>query len=145
MIRSSSRSSLDAFHEFAGREEQFLEGVFERVEHGCRDQIVLRFSSGDLCFLADADTDTIEVRFQEPDNLDLSGLRSVAKTHPWRSKINRRFGWGWVAVNQQGYQDGILLSFEGIQPSVMLNVEASSIRVYYIHQATGLRRKRPSQ
>jgi hypothetical protein len=49
-------------------------------------------------------------------------------SEPWRNLIGQAFGWGWITINQQDALDGILLSFDGIIPLVMLNVIASSIK-----------------
>ncbi len=136
MRPSSCQSALDTFHELASKEEQKLEGVFQRVEDSCRDLIVLRFASYALSFLAELDYDTIEVRCQEADAVDVSGLKSVDAVSPWSSLIGRPFGWGWVAINQQGYQDGVLLSFGGLKPSVLLMVEASSICVFAMSETS---------
>jgi hypothetical protein len=41
-----------------------------------------------------------------------------------------QFGWGWITMNQQGYCDGLLLSFgKVIFPQLVLNVMASAIEV----------------
>ena len=132
----SCQSSLDAFHELTSKEEQKLESVSQRFEDGCRDLIVLRFAAGALVFLADADTDTIEVRYQESGSFDFPGLRRVDDASPWLSLVGRTFGWGSVTINQQGYQDGVLLSFGGLEPSVALTVAASSLKVFEMTEST---------
>lgn len=126
------QTSLDAFHELSSKNEQTLENVFEVVEDKCREAIALKFSAGVLVLTVDADNDTIEVRFQELVSFDPAGFKSVKARSPWRSLIGQSIGWGWVTINQQGYQDGVLLSFDGLEPSVMLAVAASSLRVYSI-------------
>ena len=61
--------------------------------------------------------------------------RARLKSRWWNRNDSRlftpkTFGWGWVAIDQQGYCDGLLLSFEAIVfPEIVLNVVASSIKV----------------
>jgi hypothetical protein len=135
MKPTNCQTALDAFLELTSKEEQKLQGVFERIEDGCRTLIVLRFAAAALVFLADADNDTIEVRCQEADALDHTGQHCVSTVSPWVSVVGRPFGCGWVTINQQGYQDGVLLSFGGLAPSVLLTVVATNLRVYGISEA----------
>jgi len=127
------QSALDAFQELALRDDQRLEEVWQRVASGCRELIALKFPAGVLTFTADPDADTVEVRCQEAETFDPSGLVR-ADNPPWASLIGRPFGWGWIAINQQGYQDGALLSFGGLEPSVLLVAAASSLRVYAVNE-----------
>jgi Family of unknown function (DUF6334) len=43
---------------------------------------------------------------------------------------------GYAVVNQQGYCDGLLLSFGDIRPKVLLQVMASSIEVKAISEVS---------
>jgi hypothetical protein len=129
------RSSLDAFQELSLKENQRLEEVWRRVEDGCRDFIALKFSAGVLAFSVDDDDDTVEVRCQETETFDPTGLDRADAVAPWSSWTGKPFGWGWVAINQQGYEDGILLSFGGLEPSVLLVAAASSLRVYAVSES----------
>jgi Family of unknown function (DUF6334) len=129
------QSCLDAFQELSQKDGQKLEGVFQRVEDGCLDLIALRFPAGMLAIAADADTDTVEVRYHEAETFDKAGLVRVSAHPPWSSLIGQCFGWGWSTINQQGYQDGVLLSFDGLVPSVMLLVAASSFRVCVVNES----------
>jgi hypothetical protein len=132
---SSCQSALNAFLDLTSKEEQVLQGAYERVEDGCRDLIALKFPAAVLVFLADADTDTIEVRCQEPESLDFSTFHCVETLSPWSSLIGQPFGWGWLTVNQQAYLDGALVGFSGLEPSVLLYVEASALRVFAVTEA----------
>jgi len=127
------QSALDAFQELTLKDEQRLEAVLQRIEDGCRNLVALKFPAGMMTFAADADSDEVEVRFQETETFDPSGLARADTVAPWSSLIGRPFGWGWAAVNQQGYQDGVLLSFGGLEPSVLLVAAASSLRVYSVN------------
>ena len=115
---------LSEFHSISDRE---LQAVWQVYTEGSVDHIVLNFGSIALAVTADEDDDSIDFRvadptdFRNPDDFDVSHLE------PWKRFIGKSFGWGWVTVNQQGYCDGLLLSFEGVTPQVVLNVMASSI------------------
>jgi hypothetical protein len=83
---------------------------------------------GEMSFTVKAreDDDTVEFWTEETAAV-IAGI-DASKSQPWCGLIGKPFGWGWVAINQQGYCDGILLSFGGIDPQVMLNVIASSTK-----------------
>jgi len=130
------QSSLDAFQELALKERQRLEEVWQRVADGSLDLVVLKFSAGVLALAVEADADTVEVRYEDAGAFDDSGLVRAGAVAPWSTLIGESFGWGWVATNQQGYQDCILLSFGGLQPSVMLIAAASSLRIYGVKELT---------
>lgn len=136
MTSTTYRSSLDVFQEIGRKEGQRLEEVWQRVEDGSRDLLVLQFSAGALAVAVDADTDTVEARYEEAEAFNSSGLIRAGTFAPWASLIGQTFGWGGVVINQQGYQDGVLLSFGGLQPSVLLVAAASSLRVYSMSEAT---------
>ncbi len=111
-----------------------LQGVYEVVIDGCRDQLVLAFDGASLTFRADPDLDTLESRFES------SNFQPTAEHRPLTSPVFTRFvgaefGWSWLAWNQQGYCDSALLSFGGITPGIVIHVIASSIRVYGISAA----------
>jgi len=55
--------------------------------------------------------------------------RIALASAPWKKFLGKELGWTWVAVNQQGYCDSVMLSFDGIVPTILLNVVASSIKV----------------
>ena len=131
-----SPSSLDAFRELGLKADQRLEEVWQRVDDGCLNLVVLKFSAGVLTFTVDADTDTVEVRHEEAEAFDFSGLIRASDLTTWSSLIGQSFGWGWVTINKQGYQDGVILSFGGLQPSVLLVAAASSLRVYAMKDVT---------
>ena len=50
----------------------------------------------------------------------------------WSKLVGKNCEWSWVACNQQGYRDSVMLAFDGIVPTVLLCVVASSIEVYSI-------------
>jgi Family of unknown function (DUF6334) len=130
------RSSLDAFHELDCKEDQRLQEVLQCVENGCLNLIALKFTAGVLIFAVDPDADTVEVSYEEANAFNDSGLVHAGALAPWSALIGQPFGWGWVTINQQGYQDGVLLSFGGLQPSVLLVAAAASLRIYGIKDMT---------
>src|SRR5207245_1950080 len=82
-----------------------------------------------LRFTASPDDDTITVRCEDNSSLDTLGWTCLDWKEIWQSLIATTFGWGWVTINQQGYCDGVLLSFNGMQPTIMLGVAGSSITI----------------
>jgi len=50
----------------------------------------------------------------------------------WKKLLGKECGWTWMAFNQQGYCDSAMLSFDGIVPTVLLHVIASSIELFTI-------------
>jgi hypothetical protein len=60
-----------------------------------------------------------------------TGRRALAAAL-WKSLLGKECGWTWVAVNQQGFCDSVMLSFDGVVPTVLLHVIASSIEILSI-------------
>ena len=119
---------LDSFYTLASAEPETLGAVYENISDGCRDALVLQFTTRSLLFRATAEDDTIGVLCEEA-ALDMSSWSRVDASEPWKSLVGTVFGWGWVTINQQGYCDGVLLSFDGLVPTVLLCVLGSSIVV----------------
>lgn len=109
-----------------------LRDVYERMTEGCRAELILQWNDGYLLFRADIDTDSLEAEFQEGSLAPGRKYRSLRSASPWSEYLGKECGWTWLAVNQQGYCDSALLSFDGILPCVLLNVMASSINVFSI-------------
>jgi len=76
---------------------------------------------------AEENDDTVTVSILPSNQLTMD--EDVSGGEPWREFIGRSFGWGWLIMNQQGYIDGLLIGFDGIEPAVLLNVLASSIKI----------------
>ena len=115
------------------REEPYvLKDVLEKNVHGCRDAIV--FDLGDCCLRigVDINYDTLLCRFQSRPFRATERWVSLRNSELWRKCTGKECGWTWLAVNQQGYLDTVLLSFDGIEPSIMLQAIASSIEVFSI-------------
>jgi hypothetical protein len=123
------QKNLDAFYSLASEDSEILSGVFERETDECRDGLLLVFSTKTLLFEANEDDDTISVTCGSVTTSNHRSSFRPIRTAIWQPLVGKPFGWGWVTVNQQGYCDGALLSFDGITPSVLLGVIASSIEV----------------
>ena len=120
---------LSAFHAIG---DQSLRAVWQVETYGSVDRLVLDFGRVSLSVVADENDDSIDIAVE-----DTAGLRNARGTNvshlgPWDHLVGKGFGWGWVTVNQQGYCDGLMLSFGGIVPQIVLNVIASSIKVRMI-------------
>ena len=118
------RPVLDAFHAVDG---QSLTSVSEAYKDGCLTGIVFTFESNTLTVAANVEDDSVELLVT-----NCSGrppAHDVSDREPWVTFIREPFRWGWLTLNQQGYCDGVLLSFRGITPQLVLTVEASSFSV----------------
>ena len=115
------------------REEPYvLNDVLEKTAYRCRDEIILDLGNCFLRFGVDIDTDTITSHFQPSPFRAKKGYASVRSARPWKRYVGKECGWTWFGWNQQGYLDSVLLSFDGIEPNVLLQTMASSIEVFEI-------------
>ena len=112
------------FHHINGHA---LRAVWHVYIDQCLDKVILEFDQD--CLIAEAEPcdDMMVFHLGSKHGLSRDGWRDVSSSEPWHSLIGQAFGWGWITINQQDALDGILLSFDGIYPQVMLNVIASSI------------------
>ncbi len=109
-----------------------LKNVYEKIVHGCRDEIVLDLETCFLLFRVNIDSDELSASYQAKSFHASRSHRSIRTTKLWSKYIGKSYGWNWLAVNQQGYLDTVLISFMGIEPNVMLQAVASSIEVFAI-------------
>jgi len=105
---------------------QIVRTVRRVYDEGCLARVILDFDQVSLTIEARPEDDTVEIRTEEITSIAKTGI-DAGKSQPWCSFMGKPFGWGWATINQQGYCDGVLLSFGGITPQLMLNVVASSI------------------
>jgi Family of unknown function (DUF6334) len=122
-IAEAAAPVLEMFHALG---ERPLSAVRQICTEGSLDEIIFDFGSVSMVVAADEEDDSIDIAISEgnrPKGVDAS------RQEPWSELIGKPFGWGWLTINQQGYCDGILLSFGDIRPQVLLNVMASSIKV----------------
>jgi len=114
---------------FQSISDQPLRAVWQIQTEGSLDRLILDFGPNVFVVGADENDDSIELSISAAaDFRNIHGV-DASDLAPWKSFVGRSFGWGWVTVNQQGYCDGLLLSFGGIIPQLVLNVIASSIKV----------------
>src|SRR5262245_36004264 len=114
------RKNLDAFYSLSLNTAEILREVYEGETDQCRDRLILLFTTKLLVFQANEDDDTISISAKSVAGFDPHGLSPKGRSPIWRPFIGKPFGWGWVTINQQGYCDGALLSFGGLDPSVFL-------------------------
>jgi hypothetical protein len=119
--------------EFHGINEHPLRAVWRVYIDQCLDKIVLGFDTDSLVVEVEPYDDTIVVHVISKKNLNIIGWRDASHAEAWSDLIGEPFGWGWITINQQDALDGVLLSFGGITPQVMLNVMASSIEESIIY------------
>jgi len=116
---------LASFHSV---NDEPLQAVWYVYRDASLESVTLDFGVTSLAIMADENDDTIDLSIVQTDRRD---TRSASGNHLdiWKQFIGKRFGWGWITVNQQGYCDGLLLSFEGVLPQLAVSVVASSIKV----------------
>ena len=107
-----------------------LRGVFELVLDGCRNEVVLDLGECYFVIRVNQDIDALDVQFLDTKFTPNSKYCSINSITPWNSFVGKEYGWSWIAINQQGYNDSIMLSFASIIPSILLHVIASSIRIF---------------
>jgi len=117
---------LSGFHSM---ESRALHAVWKVYTEASLDRLILDFGLVSLIIVADENDDSIDITVAETVDMSSTGGVDGSNLEPWKSLIGESFGWGWVTVNQQGYCDGLLLSFGGIVPQLLINVIASSIKV----------------
>lgn len=119
--------------EFHGINGHPLRAVWRVYTDECLDKIVLEFEHNSLMVEAEPDDDSIRFHVINNADRDTNGWIDASRSEVWRDFVGEPFGWGWITINQQDVLDGVLLSFGGITPQVMLNVMASSIEESLIH------------
>jgi Family of unknown function (DUF6334) len=128
-LATSYQNYLDSFYSLTSAEPETLTTVSEKIVDKCRAALALEFTTRRIVFTASPDDDTISVRCEGIPSSNSSTWRQINAKEPWKSLIGAVFGWGWITINQQGYCDGVLLSFDGLSPAIMLCVVASSIAI----------------
>ncbi len=109
-----------------------LRDVLEKSVYGFRAELILDLGDSFLRFGVDIDWDTITSQFQASRFRAKKAYRSIRADKPWKKYVGKECGWSWLAWNQQGYLDSVLISFEGIEPNVLLNTIGSSIEIFAI-------------
>ena len=119
-------TQLDAFREIQDLE---LQGVLEIREHDELVSIEFDFGISQLTLRANQDDDSLEISVGRSDPPPTNPTENLNPPCLWKETVGRKFGWGWVTINQQGYLDGVLLSFDGFIPGIIVNVVASSLKI----------------
>jgi len=122
--------------EFHGINGHPLKAVWRVYTERCLDKIILEFDQALLVIEAEPYDDTIVFHLVSKDDRETHDWIGASQSEPWSDFIGKTFGWGWIIINQQDALDGILLSFDGITPQVMLIVMASSIYESIIHTSS---------
>jgi len=112
---------LSVFHEVDGA---LLKTVRQMITEESITAISLDFGSKALMIEAEEDDDTVTISIRD----GLPQGDEINNQQPWIDLIGKPMGWGWVMVNQQGYLDGVLLSFGGVIPQLLITVVASSLK-----------------
>jgi hypothetical protein len=131
-VVTSYQDYLDSFYALASAEPERLVAVYQKITDKCREELALEFTTKTLFFTANPDDDTISVRSEDASSVNTSAWTRLEAKKPWKSLLGAEFGWGWVTINQQGYCDGVLVSFDGLLPTIMLCVTGSSITVHRV-------------
>jgi hypothetical protein len=104
--------------------------VSEKSSKGRLEEVVLDFGETCLIITANEEEDSLELRAaQRPGT---AGFVNVSESQPWTRFIGKKFGWGWLTINQLGAWDGLMLGFEAAAPEILLHAIDSSIRVRVI-------------
>jgi len=125
-IANALLPKLSPFQSVGDRQLQAVNYIYS---DGSLDRVLLDFGAMLVLIKADERDDTIDFEITETVDLHNTHVVDVGHQEPWQNFIGRSFGWGWAIVSQQGYCDGLLLSFDGLSPRLILNVVASSIKV----------------
>jgi hypothetical protein len=113
-------SSFQALEDSRGENEFLLQGAWYVRRDGCLEKVILQLGDVFLMVVAKVD-DTIAIS-APMDTFDSVTAENVLMKKPWSNLAGNRFGWGWATVNQQGYCDGIMLSFSGILPQISMTI-----------------------
>jgi len=121
------------FQEITG---QPLESVWRVYEEQSLDKIILQFASLTFIIEAEPDDDTIKFEVASKQDPNTEDWLQASGIEPWSSVVGKPFSWGWLTINHFDALDGILLSFSGNTPQVLLTVVGSSIKESVVFPAT---------
>ena len=117
------RPVLTPFHAVDGCP---LQNVWETSVDDELESIQLEFEPGFLNIDVDTEDDTLRLCVTRERR---SNSRCTSHLSPWKQQIGKPFGWGWIGVNQQGYLDGVSLSFGSVTPQFSITAIASTLRL----------------
>ena len=107
-----------------------LASVSEKWSKGRLEDIVLDFGETCLIITANEEEDSLELRAAPQPGT--AGFVNASESQPWTKFVGKKFGWGWLTINQLGAWDGLMLGFDAAAPQIMLHVVDSAIRVRVI-------------
>lgn len=123
-LKSAGEALIPVFAAFHAAQHKVLTAVLnDEQEDG--ERLLLVFGAESLYLLCDPEMDVLDVAFGPA---EASGEAIDLTADPaWSRFIGKEFFCGWFTINQQGYTDGVLLSFDGVVPEIGVNVIASSL------------------
>jgi hypothetical protein len=89
------------------------------------DKVEIQLENCKLSFFADIDTDEVICRLFNED-VEREDMRDIDSMSGY---LGSELGWIWVARNWLGYRDMIVLSFEGIDPTIAMIGMASKLKL----------------
>lgn len=131
-VAEAAAPLIEVFHSIG---EEPLDHVSYFYVHGCLERIVFVFGSTSLVVLADEDDDTVVLSTASTATTDTSLETNMTHLPLWTPFTGKPFGWGYIVINQQGYCDGLLLSFGDMRSKILVQVLASSLQVSMISEA----------
>lgn len=105
-------------------------GAIRRSGGGtCFEILELIFDRGVLRISVTKDTDELIVSYSD---VLPSSLRKGNAVAGFERYMGREIGWCWVGTNYRGYKDSVTISFSGLEPSLLLLAEGSTIGLFRV-------------
>jgi hypothetical protein len=124
-----AEAAVTMLSSFQALGEEPLRDVRYIYADGSLDRIILYFGSRLVEVAADGTDDTIDFSVRECGNEAGGEGPPEKRVQTWAKFLGKPLFWVWVMVGQGGYLDGLIISFGGMIPDVLLTVVASSIKV----------------
>jgi hypothetical protein len=103
--------------------------VLRAAAEQCVTRMLLDFGKTAISVEVDPNDDSLDISAGSEMVSKAKDFSDASDEYPWKEHIGKPFGWGWITINQQGYCDGLLVSFGDIRPQIMINAVASSIKI----------------
>lgn len=134
VMTSQFAANQRALHDFVTDDahSQVLSSAHRQFVDTRVHSIVLRCTTKLLRFSAVVDDDTLDAECAAIGEFDPTDFTDISAEPPWNGLLGLEIDVGWVAENQQGYCDSVLLSGGFFVPRVLLYVIASSIEVLLV-------------
>ena len=134
-LYSSYETASSTFLPFSGLS---INSVWYLSVEDCLATVILKFENECLIIKANAEDDSIQLSRASRPAIDQILQSANPAEGVWSKYVGQKFGWGWIAINQQNYFDAVLLSFNDIVPNLLLNVIASSLHVFEISEVSDI-------